>query len=142
MKIINSLITNENHLQLQPYCISAIVQLLAYPHSAQQADVVGQHLLKNEEVTGCLLLMQLLHLVLHLCQLGQGPGQGCVVLRVTQHGHTFGKYCCVPTQLWFRRRKQKTFSVYFSHPKRTIWYKKKLGGHRQVKKVRCSSPFL
>lgn len=70
----------------------------AYPNSPQQANVVSQQFLKDEEVAGCLLLMQLLHLVLQLRQLGQGPGQGRVVLRVPQHGHAFGKYCRVPTQ--------------------------------------------
>lgn len=68
-----------------------------YPNSPQQANVVSQQFLKDEEVAGCLLLMQLLHLVLQLCQLGQSPGQGCVVLGVPQHGHAFCKYCCVPT---------------------------------------------
>lgn len=88
------------------------VQLSAYPHGSQQADVVGQQLFEDEEVTGRLLLMQLLHLVLHLCQLGQRPGQGRVVLRVPQHGQTFGEYSRVPTQFWFvsERGIQRPFS--------------------------------
>lgn len=40
------------------------LQLRAYPNSPQQANVVSQQFLKDEEVAGCLLLMQLLHLVL------------------------------------------------------------------------------
>lgn len=77
------------------------LQLRAYPNSPQQANIVSQQFLKDEEVAGCLLLVQLLHLVLQLCQLGQSPGQGCVVLRVAQHGHAFGKYGCVPAEFWF-----------------------------------------
>lgn len=73
------------------------LQLRTYPNSPQKANVVSQQFLKDEEVAGCLLLMQLLHLVLQLCQLGQSPGQSCVVLRVSQHGHAFCKYRSVPT---------------------------------------------
>lgn len=95
----------QNKRRFRP-CWIQYMQLSAYPDSSQQADIVGQHLLENEEITGCLLLMQLLHLVLYLCQLGQSPGQGRVVLRVSQHGQTFGKYCRVPTQFWFATEKE------------------------------------
>jgi len=53
--------------------LSSTEYLSAYPHCTQQADVVTKQQSKDEEVTSGLLLMQLLHLVLHLCQLGEGP---------------------------------------------------------------------
>jgi hypothetical protein len=43
--------------------------------------------------------VQLLHLVLHLGQLGQGAGQRRVVLRAAQHGHALGEAGRVEGQL-------------------------------------------
>ena len=52
----------------------------SYPCNGQEANVVAQELGEEKEVTAGLLLMQLLHLLLHLGQLGERPGQSGVVL--------------------------------------------------------------
>ncbi|TNN79854.1 hypothetical protein EYF80_009891 [Liparis tanakae] len=47
-----------------------------YPHGSEQPDVIGDEFGEAEGVVGGLVLVQLLHLVLHLRQLRERPGQG------------------------------------------------------------------
>lgn len=66
-----------------------------HPHGSQQADVICDDFGKAEGVVGCLVLVQLLHLVLHLGQLREGSGQSRVVLRAAQHGRALGEAGCI-----------------------------------------------
>ena len=71
-----------------------------YPDGSQQADVVCDELCEAEGVVGGLVLVQLLHLVLHLGQLREGAGQSRVVLRAAQHRRALSEAGRVQRQLW------------------------------------------
>ena len=62
-----------------------------YPHGAKQADVICDDFGEAEGVVCSLVLVQLLHLVLHLCQLRESSGQSRVVFCAAQHGRALGK---------------------------------------------------
>lgn len=73
-----------------------------HPDGSEQADVICDDLGEAEGVVGRLLLVQLLHLVLHLGQLGEGAGQRRVVFGAAQHGHALGEAGRVGRQVWDR----------------------------------------
>lgn len=68
---------------------------LLYPDGSQQADVICDDFGEAKGVVRRLVLVQLLHLVLHLCQLRESSGQSRVVLRTAQHGRALGEAGCV-----------------------------------------------
>lgn len=80
---------------MQNYLWRLEIQLFQYPHGSKQADVICDDFGKAEGVVCSLVLVQLLHLVLHLCQLRESSGQSGVVLRAAQHGRAFGKAGCI-----------------------------------------------
>ena len=70
-----------------------------YLDGGDETHVVSQQLREQVEVGAGLVLVQLLHLLLHLRQLGQRPRQRRVVLAVTQHGRRLGEGSRVHRQL-------------------------------------------
>ena len=68
-----------------------VSHLECFPDTANNANVVPDQLGHQVEVVLGLLLMHLLHLLLHLGQLGEGRGQLAVVLGAAKHGEALGE---------------------------------------------------